>query len=171
TSHSRTRMRTLVRWSLSSLRMTTPRPWRAEPSRCMASSHHVLEVAVVDQIETGRLHRKPQQPAAACDDGRGRVPAHIALGVDAHVIGGRGLHRFHARYGLELLRNALPFGLDINIIANAENLAAEIAHRAKERNLALVEQSHAVTDALHAVEQMRRQQHADTAVLEIADDL
>src|SRR5882724_4300011 len=147
-------MRTLVRWSLSSLRITTPRPWRAEPSRCMASSHHVLEVAVVDLVKTGRLDRKPQQPATGCDHGRGRIRAHVALGVDAHVIAGHGLHRFHARYGPELVRKALPFGLDIDIVSNAENLAAEFTHRAEELNVALVEQRHAVTDALHAVEQM-----------------
>src|SRR5262245_10254447 len=109
--------------------MTTPRPWRAEPSRCMASSHHVVEVAVVDHIETGRLDREPQQPTATCDHGRGRIRAHIALGVDAHVIGGRGLHRFHARYSPELVRKALPFGLDVDIVADAENLAAELADR------------------------------------------
>src|SRR5215470_15733045 len=159
-------MRTLVRWSLSSLRTTTPRPWRAEPSRCMASSHHVLEVTVVDHVETGRLDREPQQSAAGGDHGRGRIRAHVALGVDAHVIGRRGLHRFHARYGPQLLRKALPFGLDVDIVADPEDLAAELAHRAKERDVALVEQRHAVTNALHAVEQMRRQQHAHTTILE-----
>src|SRR5262245_33519995 len=112
-------MRTLVRWSLSSLRMTTPRPWRAEPSRCMASSRQVLEVAVVDHIETGGLDREPQQPAATCNHGCGRIRAHVALGVDAHVIGGWSFHRFHARYGPELVRKALPFGLDVDIIADA----------------------------------------------------
>src|SRR5436190_7916405 len=92
TSHSSTRMRTLVTWSLSSLRTTTPRPWRAEPSRCMASSHHVFEVAVVDLVKTGRLDRKPQQPAASGDHGCGCVRADVALGVDAHAIGCHGFH-------------------------------------------------------------------------------
>src|SRR4030095_4036966 len=103
-------MRTLVRWSLSSLRMTTPRPWRAEPSRCMASSRGVLEVAVVDLVKTGRFHRQPQQPAPRRHHGCSRIRAHVALGVDAHVFGCHGLHRFHAWYGPELVRNALPFG-------------------------------------------------------------
>src|SRR5262245_54653004 len=133
-------MRTLVRWSLSSLRMTTPRPWRAEPSRCMASSRQVLEVAVVDHVETGRLDRKPQQPAATCDHGRGRVRAHIALGIDAHVIGGGSLHRFYARHTLELVRKTLSFGLDVHVVADPQNLAAELSHRTEERDVALVEQ-------------------------------
>src|SRR4051794_22379806 len=129
-------MRVLVRWSLSSLRMTTPRPWSAEPSRCMTSSRHALEVACVDHFQTWRLDREPQQPAAGCDHGRGRIRTHVALGVDAHVIATRGFHGFHPWYGLELVRKSLPFGLDVDIVANAENLAAELAHRAEERNVA-----------------------------------
>src|SRR5690242_9897708 len=164
-------MRTLVRWSLSSLRMTTPRPWRAEPSRCMASSHQVLEVSVVDQVEAGGLDRKPQQPAAGCNHSRGCIRAHVALSVDAHVMAAHGFHRLHPRYGLELVRKVLPFGLDVHIEADAENLAAELPHGAEQRNVALVEQCNAITDALDAIEQMRRQQHADAVVLEVADDL
>src|SRR5262245_39716766 len=123
-------MRVLVRWSLSSLRITTPRPWSAEPSRCMASSRHILEVACVNHFQAGRLDREPQQPAATCDHGRGRIRAHVALGVDAHAIGGRSLHRFNARYSLELVRKTLTFGLDVNIIADTKNLATKLAYRA-----------------------------------------
>ena len=52
------------------------------------------------------------------------------------MIGGRSLHRFHTRYGLELVRNALSFGLDVDIVADSENLAAELAYGAEERALA-----------------------------------
>src|SRR5262249_42994372 len=164
-------MRTLVRWSLSSLRMTTPRPWRAEPSRCMACSRRVLEVAGVDQLQARRLDRKPQEPSTRTNDRRSHLRPHIALRIDAHVIAGRGFNRFHARYSLDLVRNALTFSLDVDIVADAENLSAKLAHGAKKRNVALVEQRHAVADALYAIEQMRRQQHADAAILEVADDV
>ena len=40
-----------------------------------------------------------------------------------------------------------------------------------EHDIALAEQRDPVAHALHAVEQMRRQQHRDVAMLEIADDL
>src|SRR5215467_14973209 len=109
--------------------MTTPRPWRAEPSRCIATSRHVLEILVVDLVEARRFDRQPQQLATIADNGCGGVRAHVTLGIDARMIGADGLDRFHARDGLELFRDALTLGLDIDIVANAEDLTAKLGDR------------------------------------------
>src|SRR5206468_6171557 len=110
TIHSSTRMRMLTKWSLSSLRKTTPTPWRAEPSRCMTSSGRVLEVTVVDQIETRGLDREAQKAATGSDYGRSRIRANITLGVDSHVVGAGLLDRTHALQALELIEHTRAFG-------------------------------------------------------------
>src|SRR5215831_13552697 len=115
--------------------MTTPRPWRAEPSRCMATSRHVLEILVVDLVEARRFDRQPQQLAAIADNGCSGVRAHVALGVNAHAIGAGSLHRFDARNGLELFRDALTLGLDVDVVADAQDLPTKLADRAKERDV------------------------------------
>ena len=56
---------------------------------------------------------------------------------------------------------ALPFGLDLDDEAAAEHLAASSPTVPSSAMLAVVEQRDAVADALHAIEQMRRQQHGD----------
>ena len=64
-----------------------------------------------------------------------------------------------------------PSASTSTIVAAAEHLAAQLGTRAEQHDVALAEQRDAVADALHAIEQMRRQQHRDVALLELADDL
>ena len=67
----------------------------------------------------------------------------------------------HARQRREPLGDAVAaVGLDLDGIAAAEHLAPELGDRAHQRDPAGVEQRDAVAHALHAVEQMRRQQDA-----------
>src|SRR5258708_28484954 len=76
-----------VRWSDSSLSMTTPRPWKAEPSRCMKRSLPQslaglgLEVAGVDRLEARLLHAEEFQPALHGDHFVCRLWPHVAVGV------------------------------------------------------------------------------------------
>src|ERR1700674_6070083 len=83
TSHSSTRMRTLVRWSDSSLRNTTPMPCQGEPSRRMLGSV-LLEIPRVDHFEARLLDREPEQMPAGGDHGGGRPRGHGAGGGQAH---------------------------------------------------------------------------------------
>src|SRR5262245_45992330 len=171
TIHSSTRMRMLTKWSLSSLRKTTPTPWRAEPSRCMTSSRRVREVTVVDQIETRGLDREAQKAPTRRDDGRGRIRADITFGIDTHVIRAGLLDRTHALQILELIEGTRAFGFQIDIIADAKHLLAELADGPKQRDFTLIEQRDAIANALHPIEQMRGQKHRDVAGLQVADDL
>src|SRR5262245_46297773 len=169
--HSSTRMRMLTKWSLSSLRKTTPTPWRAEPSRCMTCSCRVLEVTVVDQIKTRGLDREAQKAATRGNHSRSRIRANITLGVDAHVVGAGCLDRTHARQALELLEGPCAFGFQVDIVADAKHLLAELADGAKQRDFALVEQRNAIANALHPIEQVRGQKHRHAAGLQVANDL
>ena len=74
--------------------------------------------------------------------------------------------------GMSASRSAKPgaVGLDVDHIAAAEHFAAEIGHRAHQRDLAGAEQRDAVAHALHPLEQMRGQQHRHALGLEAADD-
>src|SRR5262249_34341613 len=165
-----TRMRTLLRWSLSSFIITTPRPCRAEPSRCMALSLvDLVEVFGVDRLEAWLLDRQPQQPPARRHHGGRRLRASVALGQKPQAGWPDRLDLSHAGNGLEPLGEPLPFCLNLDPEAAAQDLAAELRHRADERDPAFVEQRHSVADRLYPLEQMRRQQHAYAAVLEIAD--
>src|ERR1700689_2692066 len=80
-------MRTLVRWSDSSLSMTTPRPWKAEPSRCMKRSllqslvGLSLEVAGIDRLEAWLLHAGEFQPPLHGDAFLHRFRPHVAVGM------------------------------------------------------------------------------------------
>src|ERR1700733_11886671 len=80
-------MRTLVRWSDSSLSMTTPRPEKAEPSRCMPRSLPGrvfglgLEVAGVDRLEARFLHAEILETALHGDHFGGSFRPHVAIGV------------------------------------------------------------------------------------------
>src|ERR1700755_2144140 len=66
-----------------SLIVTTPKPCRAEPSRCMAFSFMGLEVAGIDRLEARLLDRQPQQTAAGPDHRPGGVPADVAVRQEA----------------------------------------------------------------------------------------
>ena len=68
-------------------------------------------------------------------------------------------------------RESLPFGFHLDAEAAAQHLASQLRDRADEHNVALIEQCDAVANALHPLEQVRRQQHAHALVFEIADDI
>src|SRR5580700_9623277 len=169
-------MRTLVRWSDSSLSMTTPRPWKAEPSRCMKRSLPQglvglgLEITGVDRLEARLLHTEEFEPALHGDDFIRRFRPHVAVGMQPQFADAGFLDAADAGNERKPLGKAGPVGFDINHIAAAENLAAELGHRTHQRNLAAAEQGDAVAHALHALEQMRGQQHRHTLGLEVSDD-
>src|ERR1700753_3965573 len=84
-------MRTLVRWSDSSLSMTTPRPEKAEPSRCITRSflHCVfglgVEIAIVNRLEARCLHAEEFEPSLHRNAFRRRFRPHVAVGMQAKL--------------------------------------------------------------------------------------
>src|ERR1700719_231667 len=123
-------MRTLVRWSDSSLSMTTPRPWKAEPSRCMKRSLlHLaglgLEVARIDRLETRLLHTEEFQAALHGDDFIRRLRPHVAVGMQPQFADAGLLDAAHAGNERKPLGKADAVGFDVDHIADDENLAAE----------------------------------------------
>src|SRR6202522_1568291 len=177
-SHSSTRMRTLVRWSESSLSTTTPRPEKAEPSRCIELSFlhrhfgvgFALEIAGVDGFEARLLDAEILEPALHSDDFGSGLRPHVAVGLQAHLADARPLNRAYARNERKPLGEARTIGLDVDHITAAENLAAKIGHRAHQRDAATRKQRNTIAHALHALEQMRGQQHRNTFGFEAADD-
>src|SRR5580700_11068979 len=168
-------MRTLVRWSDSSLSMTTPRPWKAEPSRCMKRSLlHLaglgLEVAGIDRLEARLLHAEEFQAALHGDDFIRRFRPHVAVGMQPQFADAGLLDTADAGNERKPLGKADAVGFDIDHIAAAEHLAAELRHRTQQRNLAAAEQGDAVAHTLHPLEQMRGQQHRHALGLEVSDD-
>src|SRR5580698_3002468 len=169
-------MRTLVRWSDSSLSMTTPRPWKAEPSRCMKRSLLQslvglgLEVAGVDRLEARLLHAEEFQPTLHGDDFIRRFRPHVAVGMQPQFADAGFLDAADAGDERKPLGKADAVGFDIDHIAAAQNLTAELGHRTHQRDLAAAEQGDAVANALHPLEQMRGQQHRHTLGLEVSDD-
>ena len=99
----------------------------------------------------------------------GDVGAQIALAVGAVAVGAQRLHPHHAGNGGELARHVDAVRLDIDDMAAAQHLAGEFGHRAGQRQLAAVEQGHAVAHALHLVEMVRGQQHRGAVGLEVAN--
>src|SRR5262245_36691151 len=116
-------MRTLLRWSLSSLSITTPTPCKAEPSRCMALSlMDLVEILGIDDLEARLLDRQPQQSPAGRDDGRCRLRPHVALGHEAQPIGPQHLNPLYAGDRPEALGQCLPLRFDLDAEAAAEHL-------------------------------------------------
>src|SRR5262249_37510492 len=102
-------MRTLLRWSLSSFIITTPRPCRAEPSRGMALPlGDLVEVFGVDRLEAWLPDRQPQQPPARRHHGGRRLRAYVALGQKPQAVWPDRLDLSHAGNGLEPLGEPLP---------------------------------------------------------------
>src|SRR2546430_3877419 len=159
TSTTSTTTRMLVKWSAISFSVTTPKPCKAEPSRRMQLSLVGLEVAGVNRLEARLLDRQTQQaPAGRHHRGRGLRP-HVTGGQQSEAIGARRFHLSHPGDRRDAFGKALPFGFNLDAEAAAEHLAAELRHRADERDLALIEQRHAIANALHPFEQVRGQQH------------
>src|SRR5690348_7292217 len=85
-------MRTLVRWSESSLSMTTPRPEKAEPSRCMTSSllgsplRRGLEIAGIDGLKARLLHAEIFEAALHGDHLGRRFRPYVAVGLQPKFI-------------------------------------------------------------------------------------
>src|ERR1700733_11724762 len=161
TSHSSTRMRTLVRWSDSSLSMTTVRPEKAEPSRCIALPFPGrrfglrFEIARVDRLEARFLDAEIFEPAMHRDHvGRG-LGTHVPIGVKPKLANAGLLDAADAGDEGEPLRKSGAIGLDVDDIAAAEDLPAEFGHSTHQRDLARREERDAVAHALHPLEQMR----------------
>src|SRR5258707_15866034 len=114
-------MRTLVRWSETSLMNTTPRPCSAEPSRRMLHSLHavvrcrVFEIAGVDRIQARFLDREAKQPPAGRDRRCRGLRAHVAIGGEAVAVWTGLLHPAHAGNTGKPLGQPLPFRLDVNV--------------------------------------------------------
>src|SRR5690349_18222993 len=164
-------MRTLVRWSLSSLSTTTLRPCNAEPSRraMKLTLRTILEVARVDCLEAGLRNTEMQQAASRRYHRCGGFRAHVAFG---HQQEAPRTHRFdtlHPGHGSQTTGQSFAFCLDFDPKSPAENLATQLRHSAHQHQIAFIEERHPIAYALHSLEQMRRQKHAHTAMLEIAD--
>src|SRR5580704_8911881 len=163
-------MRQLVRWSESSLRVTTPRPCQGEPSRCMTLFllSLVLEVAAVDQFEARQIGHVVE-PSASGDNGGSRLGPDVAVGEKLKLGWSELLDGPHAWDRREPVPQPLPLRLDLYRKAASKHLAPEFGHRAHQHDLAGAEQSHPVAHALDAIEQMRGEQNADIMSLEIAN--
>src|SRR5271165_4694199 len=112
-------MRVLVRWSESSLSMTTPSPEKAEPSRCMAGplQRSVLrrcrEIARIDRLEARLLHAQIFQATLHGDHlGRGFRP-YVPVGLQAKFVYAGFLDPADARNKREPLGQSAAFGLDL----------------------------------------------------------
>src|SRR5205823_13041444 len=161
-------MRMLVRWSESSLSMTTPRPENAEPSRCMAgpvlfrSLRRRLEIARIDRLEARLLHAEIFQAALHSHHlGRGFRPD-ISVGLQAKLIDAGFLDPADARNNREPLGEAVALGLDLDNVAAAEHLPPKLCHRTHQGNVPAVKQRNAITNALHPLKQMRGEQNRHT---------
>src|SRR5262245_35655158 len=128
-------MRALVRWSDSSLTITTPRPCQGEPSRRMTLPR-ILEVAGVDGLEARLLDRQPLQAAAGVHHRRCRFWTHVAVGHQPPLLGAEHLHVGHAGNAAELLLEARSLRFDVDVEAAAQHLPAEIADRSKQHDVA-----------------------------------
>src|SRR5262245_22497610 len=128
-----TSMRALVRWSLSSLRNTTPSPCQGEPSRRMTLSV-VLEVAGVDRLQAGLLHRQPGEPAAGGHHRGRRLRAHVAFGEQPQPAAAHLFDGAHAWNLAQPVREPLALRLDLDRKAAAQDLAPEFLDGADQHD-------------------------------------
>src|ERR1700760_2029479 len=126
TSHSSTRMRTLVRWSDSSFSMTTPRPEKAEPSRCIALSSCqglfglCLEISIVDRFKARILNAQKLQASLHCNHFVGRFRPHVTVGMKAQFSNTGLLDTANARNECEPLGKPSTVGFDVDNITTAK---------------------------------------------------
>src|SRR6185437_13357023 len=168
TSHSSTRIRPLPRWSANSFRKTVPHPVQIEPLR---RAMGVLEIVAVDRIEARLDVIEPHQRAARGDDRLAQRRAHILPRDDAELVLARGGDALDAGNARQHRCEVGAGRLDLHRIAAAQNLLRQLADRALQRDLAVAEQRDAVAHRLHAVEEVRGDQHGDTLGLETADHI
>src|SRR5213593_4734570 len=83
-SSSSSCMRTLLRWSASSLRTTAHNPVQGDPSRLMV---HLPEVAGVDFIQGRAFQRQTQQIHSRTHDPPGHLGAAVHLGFEFELTG------------------------------------------------------------------------------------
>src|SRR4029077_9772427 len=121
-------MRMLVRWSESSLSMTTPSPEKAEPSRCMAGLllhrllRRCLKIARIDRLEARLLDAEIFQATLHGDDlGRGFRP-YVPVGLQANFVYADFLDSADARHEREPLGQSVAFGFDLDDVAASEHL-------------------------------------------------
>src|SRR5947209_235977 len=114
-------MRTLVRWSLSSFRTTTPTPRNAEPSRraMNISLLRAFEIARVDCFETGFRHRQVQQATARAYYGGGGLGTNVAFGGEEKARWTHGLDVLHPGHGSQTVGEPLAFRFHLNPKASA----------------------------------------------------
>src|SRR5262245_359580 len=121
----------------------------------------VTEVLRVDHFEARRLDRETQKLAACPDDSISCIRADVAVGLQPPSVRTEGLDAGDARDRLELGFEVSAFCFDIEIEVTAENLTAQLIDAAEQHDVAVAEQRDPVANALHTLEQMRRQQYRD----------
>src|SRR3984893_11869695 len=169
--HSITRMRTLVRRSLVSLRATTPRPFNAEPSRCMnrALLRMVVEISRVDGLQARLCDGEALEASAGRHHRRRRFWPNVMIGKQQQLRWSQAFDFLHTGYGGKVLGETLPLRFHLDTETAAQNLAAELGHGPHEDDCAFTEESYSIANALHAFEQVGGQQHGHAAPLEITD--
>ena len=133
-----------------------------------------LEEAGVDRIEARVVDRKPAQRAVGRHHRARRLRPHVAVGGQPIVVAPDPLHRLTPGIAPSRASRSVSgarLRLDLDDEAGAEHLPREFRDRAHQHDAAALEQRDAVADALHLIEQMRRQQHRDALVLEALDHL
>src|SRR5947208_16796785 len=98
---------------------------------------YILIIPRVDRLQARLLDRKPQQPSASGNDCGRRLRTYIAFCEQPNPIGSDLLDRANTRNFGKMFREPLPFRLDFNIEAAAENFPPQVGARANQDNVAL----------------------------------
>jgi len=130
-----------------------------------------LEVVRVDLFQAGLQVGQPGQRPSGHHDVAGDRRAHVAIGDDAPGAFTRRQDLLHAFDAAQRGGNVDTGRLHEKRMARAQHLVGKLDDRAHQGDLALVEQRHAVANALHPVEQVRRQQHRNARLLQPPDHL
>src|SRR5947209_5335225 len=130
-----------------------------------------LEVARVDRFQTRLLDRQAQQPPTGRDHRRRRFRPNVVVGEEQKPVRSGRLDPLHPRNSPDPFLEPLPLRFYLNTEAAAQYLASQLGHGADEHDISLTKQSDAIANALHPLKQVRRQQHAHPAVLEVANNV